>query len=248
MMRIRNLRYVDSAMVAETPIQAMPRSVGIIMDGNRRWARQYGMAGTEGHRAGAEKLKEVVGWLQELGIGYCYLYTFSTENWRRSEKERTYLFSIIREQFEEELERFRHENVRLHFLGHTSLFPDDVQEVVARAERETAANTGLTLNLCFGYGGRAEIVHAVNQLIARHGVNLGEITEDHIEQELWTAGMPHPDMIVRTGGEQRLSNFLTWQSIYSELFFTETYWPALSREEFDAILAEYHQREQRMGK
>ena len=221
-----------------------PLCVGIIMDGNRRWARERGLPSFEGHRVGSEVLRTIVKSLHGKNVAHLILYTFSTENWDREPKEVAYLMDLFREFLGKHMEELKKENLRIRFVGQLARFPDDIQARMREVEHDTSEKDGGTLWLGMSYGGRAEIVAA-----ARSGAEAGEeITEESLARHMWTAGMPDPDLIIRTSGEQRLSGFLTWQGVYSELFFTKTKWPDFSPEEFDAILAEYAQRERRRGK
>lgn len=217
--------------------------VGIIMDGNRRWAKARGLPKLEGHRSGAQKLKEATRFVKERGVKHLVVYAFSTENWNREPTEVSYLMDLFRELIEKEMRELHKEGVRTRFVGQRERFSKDLQRSMQDIERDTEANTAITLWVCLSYGGRAEIVAA-----ARAAAAQGEITEESLAQHLWTAGMPEPDIVIRTSGEMRLSGFLAWQSIYSELFFTNTYWPDFSAEEFDAILTEFAERERRHGK
>lgn len=219
--------------------------IGFIMDGNRRWARARGLPGFSGHGEGYKKLQEVMRWAREAGIPHAVVYAFSTENWRRSEEEVGYMLSLFRSVLENEIQKMIDERVRVRFVGDRSRFGEDLRELMKKAEAETAKAYDITLHLLMSYGGRAEIVAAVNALIAE---GTGEATETSFAQKLWTGAMPDPDIVIRTGGEKRLSNFLPWQSVYSELFFSDSFWPDFSKEEFDAILAEFATRERRNGK
>lgn len=214
------------------------------MDGNRRWAKEHGLPTLEGHRRGAKKLKEVIGWSKDEGVSNLTVYAFSTENWNRSPEEVSYLMDIFHDFIESELSEIKKEDIRIFFPGDRSRFPKSLQELMAKVEKETEENEKLTLSIAMSYGGRAELVNATNNLI-ESGI---KITEEDIQKELWTSPVPDPDIIIRTGGEHRLSGFLTWQSVYSELFFVDTYWPAFSREEFSSILSEYGERDRRHGK
>lgn len=220
----------------------MINTLGIIMDGNRRWARERGLSSLDGHRAGYEKLKEVVGWAQEANIKHLIVYGFSTENWNRPREEVEYLLALLREALAEESSRAKKENGRLRIVGDRSRFPDDIRQAMERAEAETSSGE-YTLYLALSYGGRAEILDAVNRLIARGA----PVSEAEFSDSLWTAGMPDPDLIIRTSGEQRLSGFVPWQGVYSELCFVPSYWPAFSREEFEASLDAYRSRRRRFG-
>jgi undecaprenyl diphosphate synthase len=225
----------------------VPLCVGIIMDGNRRWAKAKGMLTLEGHREGSRRLKDVVTWMKEAGVKHSIFYTFSTENWNRSPEEVSYLFNLIREFAEREVAHFHSEDFRLHFVGDLSRFPKDLQEALRKAEEKTAKNEGHHIYLALNYGGRQEILSAVRALLAE-GADPKDITEEYFAKHLQTGDMPDPDLIIRTSGEMRLSGFLPWQAVYSELFFTETLWPDFTKEEFEKILEEFSARERRHGK
>ena len=219
--------------------------IGIIMDGNRRWARAHDKAVFEGHNEGYKKLQEVLRWSREAGISDVVAYAFSTENWQRSEKEVGYLMELFRSILENETQKMIEEHVQVRFIGDRSRFSDDMQQMMARMEKATSEVYDITLHLAMSYGGRAEIVAATNALLAE---GTTQVTEETFAHKLWSHAMPDPDLIIRTGGEKRLSNFLPWQSVYSELFFTDSFWPAFTKEEFDSILVEFAQRERRRGK
>ncbi len=219
--------------------------VGIILDGNRRWAKEHGLPKLEGHRVGLlETLKKTVRFVQARGIPHLAVYLFSTENWNREKTEVSYLMDLFRRVVKNEMEELKSAGVRVRFAGERERFSADIQAMMQDIEKDTGINSTLTLWCCMSYGGRAEIVAAARATAAAEE----EITEESLSSHLWTAEMPDPDIIIRTSGEQRLSGFLTWQSVYSELFFTPTNWPDFSLEEFDAILAEYAERERRGGK
>lgn len=222
---------------------AVPVCVGIILDGNRRWAKARGLSTLEGHRAGMEKVKEAARFVRESGVAHLVVFAFSTENWNREPAEVSYLMDLLRESIQKEMQELGKEGVRVRFVGERERFSPDLQQAMDDVEKETRGNIAITLWVCLSYGGRAEIVAAANA-----AAESGEITEESLTKNMWTAEMPDPDIIIRTSGEQRLSGFLTWKSIYSELFFTDTKWPDFSEKEFDAILAEYATRERRRGK
>ncbi|MBL7045674.1 MAG: di-trans,poly-cis-decaprenylcistransferase [Parcubacteria group bacterium] len=221
-----------------------PKSIGIIMDGNRRWAKEQGLPTLEGHRRGAKKLKEVIGWNKDAGVPHLTVYALSTENWNRPKEEVAYLLDLLYTFIKNELEEIKREGIRIYFPGDRERFPQNLQDLMNDTEKETEENEEHTLSIAMSYGGRAELVNATNELIKKGK----EVTEEDIAKELWTSPLPDPDIIIRTGGERRLSGFLTWQSVYSELFFIDTYWPAFTREEFSSILKEYGERERRHGK
>lgn len=224
----------------------VPRHVAIIMDGNGRWATQRGLPRAAGHRAGTENIRRVIERFADHGVQYLTLYAFSTENWNRPEPEVRALIRLLGRFIKRELENFRRNNIRLRMLGHIETLPDWLQRQVREAIELTATNTGLNLNVCFSYGGRDDIVMAVRRIIEA-GLRPEEVTEQTVAQYLSTAGLPDPDLIIRTAGEQRISNFLLWQSAYAELYFTDTYWPDFGREDIDIALAEYGRRKRKFG-
>lgn len=222
----------------------IPTSIGIIMDGNRRFAKAKGLPSLEGHRAGYEKMREVIQWCKESGVRNLVVYAFSTENWNRSEEEVTYLMDLFRAVIETIVEEAKKNNARVIFLGERTRLPHDVVERIKWAEEETATLSSFTLGIALSYGGRAEIIDAIHRIPKG---SLGSLTEQEFSNLLWTKDIPDPDLIIRTSGEKRLSNFLPWQSVYSELFFIDGMWPDFTREEFDRILKEYEARERRRG-
>lgn len=219
--------------------------VGFIMDGNRRWAKEKGKPSLEGHRAGYEILAQTASWTRDLNIPHLVVYAFSTENWGRSEEEVGYLMNLFRFIVNEQVDRMVTERVRVRFIGQRERFAKDLQEGMTRIEEATSKEYDVTLHIALSYGGRAEIVAAANQLLVEKS---GPVTEEEFSQKLWSYPMPDPDIIIRTGGDMRLSGFLPWQTIYSELFFIPTLWPDFSKAEFEAIVEEFHSRERRRGK
>jgi undecaprenyl diphosphate synthase len=238
--------------MAENSESKIPTCVGIIMDGNRRWAKQKGMPVVLGHREGANTLKKIVRVAKDAHVQHIIFFTFSTENWKRSEEEVSYLMNLIADFLSKELEYFNTEGGVLHVVGDTSRFSEKLQRTLKEAEEKTKNNSGLHVYFALNYGGRPEILSAVRKIVAEQTENPAsvpaEITEEYFAQHLQTGDMPDPDIIIRTSGEMRLSGFLPWQAVYSELFFTKTLWPDFSKEEFLNILAEYAERERRMGK
>lgn len=226
----------------------VPACIGIIMDGNRRWARAKMLPTLEGHRKGYQKLKDVAKWCKEIGVKHFVVYAFSTENWNRSKEEVAYLMDLFREMVFKELEWLKKENACVHFIGQRERFSPDLQKGMNDLEKETQDGV-YHLYVALSYGGRAEILNAVKNAVAERGVDgVQHMSEEEFEKYLWTKGMPDPDIIIRTSGEQRLSGFLPWQGVYSELFFTDTYWPAFTQEEFNTIIKTYTERERRRGK
>ena len=223
------------------------------MDGNRRWAKAQGLPSMEGHKKGFEVWLDSVRWVRDAGIPHAVYYAFSTENWQRSADEVAYLMDLFRHALRDMKDRLDREDeelkgekpVRVRVLGRREDFAADIQATMAELEaRNAAVEAATTIWLALSYGGRAEIVEAANRAIAAGA----PVSEETFAQYLWSADMPDPDLIVRTGGEQRLSNFMTWRSVYSELLFLETYWPALTEADFADILAEYGARERRRGR
>ncbi len=226
-------------------METNPSAIGIILDGNRRWARARGLPTLEGHRAGFEKTKDLVRWARARSIGTVYIYAFSTENWNRSPEEVGYLMRLFAEAFSTELiDDIAEHNGRIVFLGDRTRIPDELRALMQRAEDRTKGGTQGTLAVCLSYGGRSEIVAAAESL--RGGAEL--VTEALFANMLWSAGLPDPDLIIRTGGDMRLSNFLLWQAAYAELFFIPETWPDFSEALLDQVLEEYRARERRRGK
>ncbi len=224
----------------------VPRHVAIIMDGNGRWANQRGLPRAAGHRAGTENIRRVIERFCDHGVQFLTLYAFSTENWNRPEKEVRFLIHLLGRFLRRELENLDRNGVRLVHLGHLEALPPRLQREVATAITRTRDNDRITLNLCFNYGGRDDIVMAVRQLVA-DGLTPDEVTEEAISERLYSHGSPDPDLVVRTGAEQRISNFLLWQSAYAEFYFTDAYWPDFGREDVDIALAEYGRRKRKFG-
>ncbi len=214
------------------------------MDGNRRWAKERGLATFEGHKKGLGNFDETARWVRDAGVKHLAVYALSTENWNRSEEEVSYLLKLFQTAIDDAFKRLEEEGARIHFVGDVSRFPRKLQDNFKRLEEKSKEHDDFHVWVCLSYGGRLEIEHAVKSLVASGD----EVTQESIRNHMWSAGMPDPDLIIRTGGEKRLSNFLLWQGAYSELFFTDTYWPAFTKEELQAILEEYANRERRYGK
>jgi undecaprenyl diphosphate synthase len=228
------------------PPERMPRHVGIIMDGNGRWARQRGLPRIAGHRAGTDNLRRILRAAVELGIPILTIYAFSTENWERPVEEVQGLMRILEEVIDRELAEMHENGVQLRHIGDLSGLSEGLQRKVQEAIALTRNNDRLILNIAFGYGGRAEIIHAIQEIV-RAGVAPEEIDEALVAQHLYTAGQPDPDLIIRTSGEMRLSNFLIWQAAYAEYYVTPTYWPDFDKEELRKALIQYGERERRFG-
>jgi undecaprenyl diphosphate synthase len=222
----------------------IPQCVGIILDGNRRWAKEQGLPAFEGHRRGMDNVEHITLAARDLGVRHLAVYAFSTENWKRTTEEVSYLMKIFEEMAKKSMARLAEENVAVRFVGQRERFSESLRAAMDEAEKKSPQDPALTLWVCLSYGGRAEIVDAARALAARGQ----EITEESLAKNLWTAPMPDPDMIIRTSGEHRTSNFLIWQSVYSELFFPKVYWPEFSKSDLESILKEYAARERRLGK
>ena len=223
-----------------------PRHVAIIMDGNGRWATERGLPRNEGHRAGVGKLREVLGWLGEAGVEYVTIYAFSTENWRRPEGEVEGILSLLRSVIEKETQDLHERGVRIVLLGSTERLDAKLKRSVELSQELTRDNSRMTLCVAFDYGGRREILEAVKGLM-RDGVSPESLDEDVFSSYLYTHDIPDPDLIIRTGGNQRLSNFLLWQSAYSEFFSTATAWPSLGPEDIQLAIQSYRSRKRRFG-
>jgi undecaprenyl diphosphate synthase len=220
-----------------------PKTIGIIMDGNRRYAKEHGLSKLRGHSAGYKKLQEVLTWCKRTKeIKTVIAYAFSTENWNREESEVSDLVGLLEKALSSKA--IRKKDLRVRVAGDISRFTPKMQKAIRDIEKETSKNAPRTLVIALSYGGQVEILSAINTLLKKDKKN---ITKEDLEKEMWI-GDVYPDMILRTGGEKRLSNFMPWQSVYSELFFTNTLWPALSAEEFSDILIEYSKRKRNFGK
>jgi undecaprenyl diphosphate synthase len=225
----------------------LPRHVAIIMDGNRRWARNRGKAEHEGHAAGVEAIRELLRHAVRRGVPMLTLYAFSRENWARSDDEVQWLFHLLEQAVRSETEELRAQGVRIRLLGRLDELPEETRRSVESALAETAGGDRLQLNIAFNYAGRTELVDAVRRLVA-DGIAPEAIDERAVSDALYTAGLPDPDLVIRTGGEQRISNFLIWQTAYAELYFSDTLWPEFGPDAFDAALLEFARRTRRFGR
>jgi len=228
----------------------IPRHVAIIQDGNRRWAKARGFQVVLGHQEGARSTKEIIRACDDLGIESLTLYTFSTENWTRPWHEVTALMRLIEDNLRKELDELDEKNVQIRHAGELDRLPPSLQRQLDICCRRTADNTGMVLNLALNYGGRAEIVRAARRLAERVGagdLTAADLTEELFAAELYTAGQPDPDLLIRTGGELRISNFLPWQVAYAELWVTPTLWPDFTREELFQAIGDYQKRDRRFG-
>ena len=228
------------------PDAVRPRHVAIIADGNRRWARDRGLPLLAGHVQGIEAIRPIVRRARDAGVETLSVYTFSTENWARPDDEVSGLFGLIDGAVRQYTDELVAEGVRVRVIGRLHEAPADVQRSIRAAEERTRSGSRLTLNICFNYSGRAEIVDAARALVAV-GADPSEIDEAHFAEHLYTAGQPDVDLLIRTGGDRRTSNFLLWQAAYAELVFYDKYWPDFDDADFDAALAEFSRRDRRFG-
>jgi len=228
----------------------LPRHIAIIMDGNGRWAKKKSLNRISGHIKGVDAVREVVTACRELGIKVLTLYAFSIENWKRPKDEVTALMGLLKEYLLRECDEMVKNNIRLFAIGRVEDLPHDVQHTLQETMKKTEKGDGMILNLALSYGGRSEILHAVQGILSdfQNGkIKPEEITQQHFSQYLWTYGIPDPDLLIRTSGEFRISNFLLWQIAYTELYVTETLWPDFDREELLKAVADYQSRERRFG-
>ncbi|MBR5154714.1 MAG: isoprenyl transferase [Alphaproteobacteria bacterium] len=227
------------------------KHIAIIMDGNGRWAKKRGMPRTFGHKKGAENVINITRAMKESGVKYLTLYAFSTENWKRTEDEVMALMNLLREYLDKEFKEIMENDVRLLFIGEKEMLSPDIQEKISELEEKSKNNKSLTLCVALSYGSRQEILSAVKK-IARDAINgdikIDNISMETIEQSLYTKDIPDPDILIRTSGEQRISNYLLWQLAYTELFFTNTLWPDFNKEELTDIIQQFNNRERRYGK
>ena len=236
---------------AELPQSELPKHVGVILDGNRRWAADQGSSSAHGHRVGGEKIADFLGWCEELNIEVVTLWLLSTDNLGREEKELNALLSIINQTINDLAATGRW---RINPVGALNLLPTEIMQSLQKVKTETANNSGILVNVAVGYGGRREVVDAVKSLMQEHvvaGTSLEELAEfldiEHIADHLYTKGQPDPDLVIRTSGEQRLSGFLLWQSAHSEFYFEEAYWPSFRKVDFLRALRSYAARQRRYG-
>lgn len=231
-------------------LERLPRHIAIIMDGNGRWAKKRGLPRAMGHRAGVEALRDIVKTCSNLGIEVLTVYAFSTENWRRPQEEVSILMSLLTDYLRRELKELHENEVKIISMGDTTLLPLTAQKELIKSTQQTVNNTGLILNLALNYGGRAEITRALRKLgeeIQQKKLALEEINEERISASLFTAGLPDPDLLIRTSGEMRLSNFMLWQLAYTEIVVTEQLWPDFNPKTLLAAIKTYQQRERRFG-
>ncbi len=223
----------------------LPEHIAIIMDGNGRWAKNRGLPRSAGHIAGAKTFKTIARYCNKIGVKYLTVYAFSTENWRRPKEEVEGIMNLLRD-YLKDAENFKDENIRLRFIGNKEPLADDIKALIEKNEKMSENATGLNLNIAVNYGGRDEITNAVKKII-ESGISADGVTEDIISQNLYTAGMPDPDFIIRPSGEYRLSNYLIWQSAYAEYWFSDVLWPDFEPKHLEQAIDEYNHRNRRFG-
>lgn len=223
------------------------KHIAIIMDGNRRWAKEHNLPSAAGHKKGVSSLREIVRACDELGVKYLTVYAFSTENWKRSKEEVDFLMDLVAVTLKNELDDMDKEGVKISFIGDSSRISDKLCKVTSNAQEKTKNNNGVNLQIAFNYGSRNEIVNAVKSMI-NDNVNVDCVNEELISKYLYTKDIPDPDILIRTGGEKRISNYLLWQIAYSEIIFTDEYWPDFNRCSLIKCIEEFNKRQRRYGK
>ena len=223
----------------------LPEHIAIIMDGNGRWAKKRSMPRSAGHIAGAKTFKNIARYCNKIGLKYLTVYAFSTENWKRPEDEVKGIMNLLRD-YLKDAENFKDENIKVNFIGDRTPLADDIKELMLKNEEGSKNATGLTLNIAINYGGRDEITNAVKKIV-NSGVKAEDVTEDLISQNLYTYNIPDPDFIIRPSGEYRLSNYLIWQSAYSEYWFSNVLWPDFTPKHLEKAIEEYNHRNRRFG-
>ena len=228
----------------------LPEHIAIIMDGNRRWAKRRGLEASLGHKEGAENLKRIAKFANSIGIKYMTVYAFSTENWKRTEKEVSAIKKLLKFYLKDFLTSANNDNIKINVIGTDFKLNNEIKEEILKVEEKTLKDTGMTLNIAFNYGGRDEIVNATKKIaekVKENEMSIEEITEKTIADNIYTAGQPDPDLVIRTSGEQRISNFLLWQIAYSEFVFSNKYWPEFSNEDLLETIKEYQHRTRKFG-
>ena len=228
----------------------MPKHIAIIMDGNRRWARAQGKPASFGHKAGAKTLEKIVRYANKIGLEYITVYAFSTENWKRAEEEVNALMMLLQSYLDDYSKRADSENIKVKVLGDITALSQGMQKSIIKCMERTKNNTGVTFNIALNYGGRDEIVKAVQNIatqVKNKQLKIEEINEETISDNLYTIGQPDPDLVIRTSGEQRLSNFLPWQVVYSEFLFIDKFWPEFTEQDLDNAIIEYQKRTRKFG-
>lgn len=231
-------------------LENLPKHIAIIMDGNRRWAKNNGLSTKEGHKAGSKNLDNIATFCNEIGIKYLTVYAFSTENWKRTKEEVSALMFILKANLDSMLRKLDLKNIKIRVIGENENIPPDIQEKIDKLVEKTKNNTGLVLNIAFNYGGRAELVHStkvIAEKVKAGEIDIEDINEKLISDNIYTAGQPDPDLMIRTSHELRTSNFLPWQLTYSEFYFPEKHWPEFEREDLIEAIKVYQKRNRRFG-
>lgn len=242
-MKTQEKDLITAEIVKETNLE----HIAIIMDGNRRWAKEKNLPSAMGHKKGVDALKTTLRACKDFGIKYLTVYAFSTENWKRKKEEVDFLMELLAITLTNELAEMHSEGVVISFIGDISKLSDKLQKILANSVETTKNNTGVHLQIAFNYGARDEIVHAVKSIVAK-GVKSEDITEEMISENLYTKNIPDPDLLIRTGGEKRISNYLLWQIAYSEILVTDEYWPEFGRDSLAEAVEEFKNRQRRFGK
>jgi undecaprenyl diphosphate synthase len=242
------VNLIPSSTRAIPDTARIPHHIAIIMDGNGRWAKQRFMPRAAGHQRGGESLREVVKACRDLGVEYLTVFAFSSENWRRPAEEVSFLMSLFLKMLEREVNKLHENNICVKIIGDRSRFDDQLKQTMQEAEQLTANNSALTLTIAANYGGRWDVMHAVQAMLKEHPHLAQTFSEADLQPYLSMSDAPEPDLFIRTGGEQRISNFLLWQLAYTELYFTDILWPAFDRKELDKAIASYQKRERRFGR
>ncbi len=244
------MAILTQKQTGQVDMSNLPRHVAVIMDGNGRWAQRRGLPRTAGHKAGAETFRTIATYCKDLGIEYLTVYAFSTENWKRPQGEVDAIMGLLDQYLHESIETMARDNIRLRFLGDVSVLSPKLRALIDETDELTRHITGFQANICLNYGGRDEIVRAARRFArecAEGKRSPDELTEAEFPKYLWSAGLPDPELLIRPGGELRVSNFLLWQCAYSEIYVTDTLWPDFWREELDQALAWYQKRDRRFG-
>ena len=232
----------------EDDFSNLPRHIAIILDGNGRWAQQRNRPRTAGHAAGAETFRKIATYCRDIGLEYLTVYAFSTENWKRPKNEVDTIMSLLEKYLYEAIDRMERDKVKMCFFGDTTVLSPELQELIARTREISRHYEGCQVNICLNYGGRDEILRAVAQYAQEYKAGIApELTEESFSRYLYSAGVPDPDLLIRPGGELRLSNFLMWQSAYSELYFPDTLWPDFTEADINRAIAAYQHRDRRFG-
>ena len=231
------------------PGDIVPRHIAIILDGNGRWARRRGLPRTAGHAAGSENFRKIATYCKDIGVEYLTVYAFSTENWKRPEDEVRTIMRLLRRYLNEAIDTMERDKIRMKIFGDVAGLPQELQELVRKTDEISKRYQGFQANICLNYGGRDEIVHAARRYAEDYaaGRTQGELSEEQFGGYLYSAGIPDPDLLIRPGGEQRISNFLLWQCAYAEFYFTDVLWPDFTPEELDRAIAVFNSRDRRFG-